>query len=148
MIKSFSGTFRFLSNFWPAEVKFEDVTYPSVEHAYVAAKTLDLNLRQEIKDIPKAGKVKALGRKITIRSDWSDELRLSIMEPLVRQKFTNNPELKELLLLTGDEEIFESNHWHDIFFGQCTCEKHNGEGQNHMGKIIMKVRQELKENNS
>lgn len=145
MIKSFSGTFRFLSNFWPAEVTFEEIAYPSVEHAYVAAKTLDLKLREEIRDIPKAGKVKALGRKITIRSDWSDELRLTIIEPLVRQKFSNNPELKEMLLLTGDEEIVESNYWHDNFFGSCTCEKCNNVGKNNLGKILMKVRSELKE---
>lgn len=148
MIKSFDGTFRWLSNFWPAEVVFEGVKYLSVEHAYVAAKTLDLNLRQEIKDIPKANKVKLFGRKMKIREDWTDQLRLEIMEDLVRQKFSNNKDLKELLLLTDNEEIVEGNHWHDLFFGKCSCEKHGGEGQNNLGKIIMKIRQELKENNT
>lgn len=145
MIKSFNGTFRWLSNFWPAEVMFEGVKYLSVEHAYVAAKTFDLNLRQEIKDIPKANKVKLFGRKMKIREDWTDQLRLEIMEDLVRQKFSNNKDLKELLLLTDNEEIVEGNSWHDLWWGVCTCSKHNSIGKNYLGKIIMKIRKDIQE---
>ena len=47
--------------------------------------------------------------------------------------------LKEMLLLTGDQEIIEENYWGDTFWGVC-----RGKGQNHLGKILMKVRDELR----
>src|SRR3954468_6821071 len=47
-IDSFQGEYRFLSNFWPAGVEFEGITYPTAEHAYQAAKTLDVALRKRI----------------------------------------------------------------------------------------------------
>lgn len=40
-ITSFKDKYRWLSNFWPAQIEFEGIKYPSVEHAYVASKTLD-----------------------------------------------------------------------------------------------------------
>jgi hypothetical protein len=40
---SFHNEYRFLSNFYPAEVSFEGLVFPTVEHAYVAAKTTDID---------------------------------------------------------------------------------------------------------
>jgi ribA/ribD-fused uncharacterized protein len=139
MIKEFQGEYRFLSNFYPAKVVFEGELYPAVEHAYVAAKTLDKEMRRQIAAIVKASDVKRFGRKIELRPDW-DDVKLSIMEELVRQKFTNNPELKQKLLATDDWTIEEGNYWNDTFWGVC-----RGRGQNHLGKIITKVRNELRQ---
>ena len=133
MITSFSGSNRFLSNFWPCQVVLDDELYASVEHAYVAAKTLDLDLRHRIREYPTAGQVKRLGRQLTLRSDW-ESVKLDVMEELVSQKFTD-PTLRALLLETGDAELVEGNHWGDVFWGVC-----KGVGQNHLGKILMKVR--------
>src|SRR4051812_21328901 len=44
-IAEFQGEYRFLSNFWPATVEFEGIRYPTAEHAYQAAKTLDAKER-------------------------------------------------------------------------------------------------------
>lgn len=136
MIDSFTGEHRFLSNFWPAEVELDGIIFPSVEHAYVAAKTLDPEVRAEIRLVNTAGQVKRFGRKLVLRPDW-DEVKLSVMEDLVRQKF-QHPELAKLLLATGDEELVEGNTWGDTFWGECF-----GSGANHLGKILMKVRDEL-----
>lgn len=38
MISEFTGDYRFLSNFWPYDIPFEGTVFPSVEHAYQAAK--------------------------------------------------------------------------------------------------------------
>ena len=46
-IGEFQGEYRFLSNFWPAPVEFEGITYPSVEHAYQSAKTMDMAERRD-----------------------------------------------------------------------------------------------------
>lgn len=70
MIASFSGSNRFLSNFWPCSVEFEGHTYPSVEHAYQAAKTLDPDIRVVVQGMAKAGEAKRYAKKIALRKDW------------------------------------------------------------------------------
>ncbi len=62
------------------------------------------------------------------------------MTDLVSQKFANSPALKEMLLATGDAELEEGNHWGDCFWGVCA-----GIGQNHLGKILMRLRDKLKQ---
>jgi N-glycosidase YbiA len=136
-IDRFSGEYRFLSNFWPCEIKYEGKTYPSTEHAYQAAKTLDIKERNKIRDAKTPGDAKRLGRKITLRSDW-ESVKLQVMENLVRQKFFDNPKLGKKLIDTGEQELIEGNTWGDKVWGQV-----NGVGQNHLGKILMKVRQSL-----
>lgn len=132
-IDSFHGEHRFLSNFWPAEVMLDGVTYPTVEHAYVAAKTLDIETRREIAAVEKPGDVKRFGRKLALRSDW-ESVKLDVMRDLVRQKFAHS-ELRAQLLATGDAELIEGNTWNDTFWGVC-----RGKGENHLGKILMSVR--------
>src|SRR4051794_10492805 len=68
-IDSFQGEYRFLSNFWPAEVVYEGVTYPSVEHAYQAAKTLSIEERKRIASLPTPGEAKKEGQKLIKRPD-------------------------------------------------------------------------------
>lgn len=137
-ILKFSGPNRFLSNFVPAEVTFEGVTYPTVEHSYVAAKTLDPLERLSVSPDLTSSKVKALGRKLTLRPDW-DQVRLQIMENLLRQKF-DIPVYKVQLLHTGTAHLEEGNHWNDTFWGTC-----KGQGENNLGKLLMKIRTELQE---
>ena len=143
MILGFKGETRFLSNFWPAKVTFEGLEFSSVEHAYVAAKTTDLEIRKQIQQIQKAADVKKFGRVLKLRSDWTDEFKLSVMEGLVNQKF-QIPELREKLKGTGEQEIIESNYWCDNFFGSCTCNKCGNQGRNELGKLLMKTRNKIK----
>lgn len=137
-IESFRNAHAFLSNFYPAPVSLDGVVYPTVEHAYQAAKTKDSFERQKfLTGTP--GQAKRLGRRVTRREDWF-QVSISIMEDLVRQKFTNMAGLKHLLLETGDAELVEGNVWNDTFWGVC-----NGVGRNELGKILMKVRSEFRE---
>ena len=76
-----------------------------------------------------------------LRADWED-VKLSIMEDIVRAKFTQNEDLKQLLLATGDLVLEEGNTWHDTFWG---VDVKTQEGENHLGRILMRVRQELRE---
>lgn len=139
-IKSFDKQYRFLSNFWPAEVEFEGINYPSVEHAYQAAKTLDLEEREAIRICGTAKEAKKLGKVLTLRSDWED-VKVGIMFDLCRKKFRNHPELKEKLLETKGAELEEGNWWGDKFWGICSK---TGIGKNYLGRILMEVRNELK----
>ena len=73
-----------------------------------------------------------------MRTDW-EQIKVGVMKDLVLQKFTKHKELKEKLLATGDAYLEETNTWNDIFWGVC-----KGKGQNHLGKILMEVRKEIK----
>ena len=140
MIIAFRNQYRFLSNFWPAPVLYGQFEFPTVEHAYQAAKSLDRNDHAYLANMNiSAGKAKHFGRLIDIRPDW-ERMKLGIMEDLVRQKFFKHESLRGALLATGNATIVEGNTWGDTFWGVCGTE-----GQNHLGKIIMKVRKELRE---
>jgi ribA/ribD-fused uncharacterized protein len=139
-IDKFRNEYRFLSNFWPCEVFYEDMEFMSVEHAYVASKTIDIALREQIRKIRKPGDVKRFGRMIVIRKDF-DKIKYDIMKNLVLQKFARNYELGERLLNTSDYYLEEGNTWHDNYWGVCYCEHCKGEkGLNNLGKILMETR--------
>lgn len=135
-IYGFNGEYRFLSNFWPAEVEFDGWYYPTVEHAYQAAKCLELESRVSIQAAVTPGVAKRMGRFIKMRSDW-DHIKVPVMRNLLEQKFSI-PELRNLLLLTKDKYIEETNTWNDTFWGVC-----NGTGKNIMGNLLMKIRSDL-----
>jgi hypothetical protein len=138
-IDSFQGEYRFLSNFWPAEVVFEGITYPDVEHAYQSAKTLDMDERRRIAAIPSPGDAKHAGEALQYRADWP-QVKFDVMEQCVRYKFTHHPELAAKLLATGDADLEEGNTWGDQIWGV-----YQGKGENHLGIILMKVRAELQD---
>jgi ribA/ribD-fused uncharacterized protein len=140
-IAGFFNEFRFLSNFYFAKVKFDEVEYESVEHAYQALKAEDRAEHDYVASRPTAKAAKAAAYKIkTFRQDW-DEVKLSIMERLVLSKFSNNSDLRNFLILTHPYELEETNTWGDTFWGVC-----NGEGENHLGKILMRVRERFLDN--
>ena len=153
MINSFTGRYRFLSNFYPAEIEHQGIKYPSVEHYYVAMKIKNdqqidgkfitmIDCREMIAKIPDAGKVKQFGKFLKLRKDWED-VKLDVMLWGIREKFKHDY-LKEMLLATGGEELIEGNWWHDNFFGVCTCGPCDGKGKNNLGKILMRVREEFR----
>lgn len=136
-IDSFEGKHRFLSNFYnlsPDSIRYDDILWASVEAAYQAMKTMDREHRIEISWMS-ASQAKKAGRSLKLRGDW-DQVKLTIMEELLRLKFSQ-PHLQELLTGTGDAELIEGNWWGDQFWGIC-----RGIGQNHLGKLLMKIRAE------
>lgn len=147
MISAFRGRYRFLSNFADSEVEYDGTIYPTVEHAYQAAKFDDMFMRDAILDTPYAREAKHLGRSPGVRHDW-ENVKLFVMHGLVRQKFLYAPRLRELLLETGDMDLVEGNTWHDVFWGVCDgtdCRRgpHARTGENFLGRILMIVRDEL-----
>jgi len=138
-IDSFKDENFFLSNFYPCLITYEDIQYPSSEHAFVAHKILSLLCRRVIAQIEGAGAVKKAGRRLPIRPDWND-VRLAVMLCILIAKFSI-PWLAKKLIDTGDAELVEGNWWHDNFWGDCKCEKcKNIPGQNWLGRLLMTVR--------
>lgn len=131
-IEQFYGPYRFLSNFWPCSVSLDGMVFPSVEHAYQAAKTLDTQARAALVHLT-AGQAKRAGRRLVLRPDW-DAVKLHVMTELVRAKFSE-PTLHAALQATHPHDLVEGNTWGDTFWGVC-----NGVGANHLGQILMAVR--------
>lgn len=142
-IYRFTGSWEFLSNFYPVVIPFQGQMYPSVEHAYQASKTLNVKEREQIRTCGSAGKAKHLGSPagiVTIRKDWP-KLREGLMRQFLEEKFRPGTPLCTLLLETGEAELVEGNNWHDNYWGNCICGRCKDiPGQNHLGRLLMEVR--------
>ena len=134
-INKFRDDYYFLSNFYECNITYNGVTYRNNEAAFQAQK--DIKRSEEFANLSPAS-AKRLGRKVTLRRDW-EEVKLDIMYELLKCKFDQNPSLKEKLINTGDRLLVEGNDWHDTYWGVC-----NGKGSNHLGKLLMKLREEYK----
>lgn len=137
IIHEFQGFYRWLSNFWKVPVEMDGMIYPSVEHAYQAAKTFDQSARLSIQALYKPGDAKRAGRRVTLRTDW-EKVKLDVMLALLRNKFLDK-NLREKLLATGDSMLIEGNTWGDTFWGMC-----GDSGENHLGRLLMQVRDEIR----
>lgn len=135
----FDGDYRFLSNFFEIPVLYGGLTYPSAEAAFQAQKTLS-DEEKEAFTLLSPVKAKRAGSRVALRPDW-EEVKLELMEEIVRAKFVQNPNLASRLLATGDRELIEGNAWHDVYWG---IDLTTGQGENHLGKILMQIRRELK----
>ncbi len=130
-----------LSNFYPAEFVWDGIVWPTSEHAYQAAKVLDRAARILISRLPSAGKAKQFGKTVELDPDW-DSKKIKVMTSIIRAKFTQNPDLMEKLLATGNERIEEGNHWGDRFWGVSPAG--SDQGMNHLGEILMELREEFR----
>lgn len=137
IVRGFFGEYRWLSNFWPSPMVLNEKHYPTVEHAYQASKTKDLDWRQRIREAPTPKDAKRLARKAPIRSDWND-IRFKVMGALVHKKFELNIDLACKLRMTAKMELEETNFWGDRFWGV-----YEGRGENRLGKILMRIREGL-----
>lgn len=139
-ITDFRNDYAFLSNFAYSPIDYEGEIYPTIEHAFQAAKTLNPEERRKVHEAASPGSAKRIGRRVTLRSDW-EQVKLEIMLDILRQKFSN-PEMKQKLIDTGDAKLIEGNTWGDRSWG---CVEVDGKwvGKNNLGKLLMKVRAEL-----
>lgn len=131
----FRDEFYFLSNMYPVPVTVningKDMTFDCSEAAFQAGKCAE-----------RAGEflgidgyaAKSLGRKVKIITGWN-VIKLEWMYRVLVAKFTQNKELGDKLVATGTMELVEDNTWRDTYWG-----RYEGQGENHMGKLLMRVR--------
>ena len=131
-------------NFSSFKVEWNGYLFSSVEEAYQAASFMgsDEELVEKIKKSHSAGEAQriAYANRDKRREDW-DDVKISIMEELLRLKIKQNPYVKKKLLQTEDYMIVEDSP-KDDFWGWGP----NRNGQNNLGKLWMKLREELKNN--
>lgn len=137
-INSFKGNNFYLSNFYSTPVTYGGITYLNNEAAFQAQKCVNKIDRLSFTKLNPSD-AKKRGRSVYLRKDW-EEVKIQKMYEIVLAKFTQNEDLKEKLLLTGDIYLEEGNDWGDRVWGTV-----NGIGANNLGKILMKVRDELRE---
>lgn len=132
---------QYFSNFAPSVIELDGIVYPTVEHAFQAHKSRLSNQREMIAKLGTPGQAKRAGRRaVTLRSDW-EEVKYGHMVRCLRLKFAQEP-FKTVLLDTGDKTIAEdASRWDDRIWGL----GRSGNGENLLGKALMQVRSELKE---
>lgn len=147
IISNFHGPWGFLTNFQLSELSWEGIKYPTVEHAYNAGKTLDLELRLRISDALTPGQAKKMGRALPLRPGWNETVRYDVMWAVLWAKFTFRPSRIDALLSTGDAYLSEGNTWHDQHWGNCLCGRPacSRPGDNHLGQMLMHLRAILRE---
>jgi len=130
------------SNFYERNFVLNDVEYKTIEHYFQSQKFInnDTEYAHSIINAKTPSSAKALGRKNStkLRDDWNSA-RMDIMYEGLKAKFTQNKDLKELLLSTENRIIIEDNK-RDNFWGIGKNEK----GQNNLGVLLMKLRDEFK----
>ena len=131
-----------LDNFSSFKVEWNGYLYASLEEAYQAASFIgsDEETVEKIKKSHSADEAKRIAHenREKRRQDW-DEVKVPIMEELLRLKIEQNPYVKEKLLQTEDYLIVEDSPI-DAFWGWGP----NRDGFNQLGKLWMKLRDEYK----
>jgi ribA/ribD-fused uncharacterized protein len=142
----FDNEYNYLDNFFKCKINYEGIVYPSCNHAYQAAKVLDVNAKILISQIPEHSKLYMVVDRYPEKYNWED-IKLDVMTDIVRSKFNQHPELKSNLLETGQAHIEYGNSLDDSYWGISPI--NSGMGLNNLGLILMELREEfeLEKNN-
>ncbi|WP_030443549.1 NADAR family protein [Actinoplanes subtropicus] len=123
-----------LRNEYPTTVEIGGDTYASAVHAYWALATTDESVRTAIHHTAMAFSVERTVEQAPLRHDWP-HLRLTAMHAILRAKFTQHPELADVLVATGDARIeynISSAYWSG-----------GAKGRNWLGRLLELVRAEI-----
>lgn len=132
--------FYVFSNFSSFKLEWKGYDWMTSEHAYHSEKFSDDEIIEKLKKARSAHDAMevAYANKDKYRKDW-DEVKLGIMKEILRAKVAQHPYVKKKLLQSGHKELVEDS-WRDDFWGWGP----NKDGKNHLGKLWMEVREELK----
>lgn len=139
-VMTFSKKYAFLSASHSADFEWDGRIYHCCEAAFQSAKSLDPYERRRFTEMNGVA-AKREGRKLTLRRDW-EMVKDEIMEEIVLAKFSQNPKLAKKLTDTGDMELVYGNRLKETYWG---VDEESGVGENRLGKILMKVRELLRD---
>lgn len=136
--------FGCFSNLYKRPVEFENEVFDTAEHAYQAGKARKPEVRQWILSAPSPALVAMAAHGLywwDIRSDWS-KIKFDRMRQVLKAKFTQHEDLKEILLSTGDLRLVESatvDNPVNRLWGEV-----KGQGKNMLGQMLMDLRTQLR----
>jgi len=129
--------YGWLSNFHRAKQVVEGVEYPTNEHFYQSQKAKDPIVREWIRKAPVPYSAMIAGRALRPHErvpDW-ERVTFDVMHRGLRAKFSQNPDLHEKLLATGNDRLHENSPTDPVW---------EVKGEDMLGKLLMKVRDELR----
>ena len=142
LINEFRDEYYFLSNFYDCTVLYEGILYKSSEAAFQAQKCSSEEEKQKFSAYdPDQAKHHGKRVKPFDSAAWNEK-RMKVMYNVVYAKFTQHPDLAQKLIDTGDAILEEGNSWNDLYWG---VDAKTRQGSNHLGRILMRIRKELKE---
>lgn len=138
---SVGDDFGAFSNFAPFPITLDGDRWPTSEHYFQAQKFENRDYREKIRKSNSPMQAARLGRdrKQKLRRDW-ESVKVGIMRAAVLAKFSQHEELQELLLSTGEAKIVEHTD-NDDDWG----DGGDGSGKNMLGRILMQVRETLRQ---
>lgn len=137
----FTVAHEVFNNFSAHSIEIWGYSFPTVEHAFQWKKFESTNksLADKILKAKSPWAVKQLSNNgENRRIDWP-EVKLAIMEELLREKIRQHVDVRDVLISTGEKKIIENSPVDD-FWGIGP----HGDGENHVGKLLLKIREELK----
>lgn len=131
------------SNLYPSPIEFEGKLYPTAEHAYQAGKARRPEVRDWILSAPSPALAAMAAHGLytwEVTPEWS-QAKFERMRNVLRAKFEQHPELREILVGTGGARLVEAGRVDNAvnrLWGEV-----NGVGQNMLGIMLMELRTEL-----
>jgi ribA/ribD-fused uncharacterized protein len=146
--------YGFLSNFYHTEFSEDGKTYCCSEQYFMKKKQelfdpINLGLSNRIMMSTKPSDIKWYGRQVKNFSEkiWNEH-KFRIMRQAVFLKFSQNPDLKKLLLQTENNNLAEASPTDRVWgIGLSVEDANNGavwRGENLLGKALVSVREELR----
>lgn len=130
------------SNLYPRRIEFEGRTYPTSEHAYQAGKASKPAVREWILNAPSPSLAAMAAHGLyvwDVMPNWA-QIKFDRMRAVLRAKFDQHFDLKELLLSTGDARLVEAGTVSNAvnrLWGEV-----DGKGENTLGVMLMELRSE------
>ncbi|MCR4274783.1 MAG: NADAR family protein [Candidatus Campbellbacteria bacterium] len=127
-------------------LEIDGVVYPTLEHAYQCMRYTDPHIIEEIRMAHgpvKAWEASTKYKHLQIPEFKSEEYKLEVMKKLMKLKAQQHEEIRQALLDSGELHIVKhivtyppgDGFWDD---GE------DGQGLNHIGRLWMEIREELK----
>lgn len=137
---SVNAEYGCFSNFARYPVHIGGKVWPTSEHYFQAQKFDDRQIQEDIRRQKRPMDAARMGRdrNFPLRRNW-ESIKLDVMRDAVHAKFSQHHDIREVLLATGDAKLVEHTT-NDAFWG----DGGDGSGQNWLGRILMEVRDELR----
>ena len=138
-----------LSNMMPVKLEYKGMTFFGVDHLfhyllYYQHPDIQSKIMKKAKGICANYQAKKISEENKeLLSDITDMQKINLLKKCIRLKFQQNECCRNYLLSTKEKELVEFAFWGDTFWG-CVLKDGKYEGENHTGKILMEIREELR----